>query len=165
MYIILMAKRGLLFAFVILAALVLAAVSVFAHAADFNETKRLISSNVACGELSDEQLEEIGEYYMEQMHPGESHDFMHQRMGLVEGSAAEEKFHISLAKTMYCGELSAGMMGMGAGGMMGSAGSGMMGAYYGAGSLAGILWLIILILLAVALSLLIIWLYRQIKKR
>ncbi len=164
-----MAWRGLLSAFAIVAALALTAVSAFAHSVDFNETKRLISSDIACDELSDEQLEGIGEYYMEQMHPGESHEFMHQRMGLVEGSAAEEKFHISLAKTMYCGELSAGMMGMGAGGMMQSSNAGvnagMMGAYYGAGSLAGTLWLVILILLAVALSLLIIWLYRQIKKR
>lgn len=158
-----MARRGLLLAFLALvaaAALTLTSVSVFAHVADFNETKELISSNVACSELSDGQLEEIGEYYLEQMHPGEAHEFMHQRMGLVEGSEAEEKFHISLAKTMYCGELSAGMMGSGMGGMM--------GAYYGAGNLAnlaGVLWLVILILLAVALSLLIVWLYRQIRRK
>lgn len=162
--------KGRLMLFVLVAVIAsLAPLAVFAHSEDnFNDTKQMIGSGVSCSGLSDGQLEEIGEYYMEQMHPGEAHEFMHQRMGLAEGSEAEEKFHISLAKTMYCGELSAGMMGTGLGGMMGSAGSGMMGAYYGAGSLAnlaGVLWLVILILLAVALSLLIVWLYKQIRRK
>lgn len=161
--------KGRLMIFVLVAVIAsLASSAVFAHSEDnFSDARQLIGSGVSCNSLSDDQLEGIGEYYMEQMHPGESHEFMHQRMGLAEGSAAEENFHISLAKMVYCGELSTGMMGMGMGGMMGS-GYGMMGAYYGAGSLAnlaGILWLIILILLAVALSLLIIWLYRQVKRK
>src|SRR3989338_7951541 len=48
---------------------------------NFNETKKLIDSEISCKELSDEQLEEIGDYYMEQMHPGESHELMDGMMG------------------------------------------------------------------------------------
>ena len=173
-----MAKGGLQLALLILvvtAAFAFAAVPVFAHAADFNETKRLIDSNVACDELTDEQLEEIGEYYMEQMHPGDAHEFMHQRMGLVEGSETEEKFHIDLAKTMYCGELSTGMMGTGMGGMMGSAGSGMMGAggagmmgasySYGLGNINNALLTLLLILLIIVSALAAVWLYKRIKRK
>ena len=165
-----MAKGGLQLALLILvvtAAFAFAAVPVFAHAADFNETKRLIDSNVACDELTDEQLEEIGEYYMEQMHSGDAHEFMHQRMGLVEGSETEEKFHIDLAKTMYCGELSTGMMGTGMGGMMGSAGSGMMGASYsyGLGNINNALLTLLLILLIIVSALAAVWLYKRIKRK
>ncbi|MBI2549821.1 hypothetical protein HYV83_01415 [Candidatus Woesearchaeota archaeon] len=152
-----MAKSCLLFASLLIATLALAAVPVFAHAAGFNETKKLIDSNVACDELTDEQLEEIGEYYMEQMHPGEAHEFMHQRMGLAEGSETEEKFHINLAKTMYCGELSTGMTGMGMGGMMGASSS--------LWSFNSALFSVLLILSIIALVLLIIWLYKAIKRR
>src|SRR3989344_4740227 len=93
---------------------------------EINEVKSLIDSKVSCKSLSDSQLEIMGEYYMEQMHPGESHELMHQMMGLKEGSEAEEQFHISMAKSIYCGETNAfgsGMMGrgmmMGGGNMMG----------------------------------------------
>ena len=114
---------------------------------EINEAKSLIDSKTDCKSLSDSQLEVIGEYYMEQMHPGESHELMHKMMGLEEGSDAEKQFHINMAKTIYCGE--GGMM-MG-GNMMGSGGMtgyGMMGgypAYYGYNSLLGILWLVFLV--------------------
>ena len=81
---------------------------------ELNEAKSLVDSKADCKTLSDSQLELIGEYYMEQMHPGESHELMHKMMGIEEGSEAEEQFHINMAKTIYCGE-SGGMMG---GGMM-----------------------------------------------
>ncbi len=46
---------------------------VFAHEhSDFSEAKELIESNVSCDKLSDEQLEVIGDYFMEQMHLGKS---------------------------------------------------------------------------------------------
>ncbi len=82
---------------------------------ELSEAKSIIDSKVDCKSLSNSQLEIIGEYYMEQMHPGESHKLMHKMMGLEEGSEAEEQFHINIAKQMYCGE--SGMMG--SGGMMG----------------------------------------------
>jgi len=133
---------------------------------EINEAKGLIDSKVNCDKLTNEQLEIIGEYYMEQMHPGESHELMHKMMGLEEGSEAEEQFHINMAKTIYCGE-SGGMMGMMpmmnmmGGNMMGS---GMMGnypAYYGYNNFWNILWLVFLI----GAIVLIVWLiYKFIKK-
>mgnify|MGYP001567076296 CR=1 FL=1 len=71
---------------------------------DINEAKILIDSKADCTTLSDTQLEIIGEYYMEQMMPGISHERAHEIMGLKEGSEAEEQFHINLAKRSYCGE-------------------------------------------------------------
>ena len=46
---------------------------VLAHE-NFTETKELIDSGVSCNKLTSSQLEEIGDYYMEQMHPGEAHE-------------------------------------------------------------------------------------------
>src|SRR3990167_8608770 len=119
---------------------------------EINEAKGLIDSKVSCDKLTNGQLEAIGEYYMEQMHPGESHELMHKMMGLTEGSETEEQFHINMAKTIYCGEggtMGGGMMGMMMGGnMMGSGGMtgyGMMGTYptyYGYNSLLSIFWLV-----------------------
>src|SRR3989339_2073864 len=99
---------------------------------EIKEAKGLIDSKVDCKSLSDSQLEIIGEYEMELMHPGESHELMHKMMGLKEGSEAEKQFHINMAKTIYCGEEnvfgSGGMMGGGMMGMMmgGNMGYGMM---------------------------------------
>ncbi|MBI3051617.1 hypothetical protein HYY74_04105 [Candidatus Woesearchaeota archaeon] len=91
---------------------------------EISEAKTLIDSKADCKSLSDPQFEILGEYYMEQMHPGESHELMHKMMGLEEGSDSEKQFHISMAKTIYCGE--SGMMG--SGGMMGGQSwSSMMG--------------------------------------
>ena len=102
---------------------------------EISEAKNLIDSKADCKSLSNSQLEIIGEYYMEQMHPGESHELMHKMMGLEEGSEAEEQFHINMAKALYCGESggmmnSGGMMGKGmmSGGMMGMMGGNMMGS-------------------------------------
>ena len=108
---------------------------------ELNEAKALIDSKISCDTLTNEQLEEIGEYYMEQMMPGEAHKRAHEMMGLTEGSGAEEQFHIDLARRSYCGETAAG------GGMMGR---GMMGNYqphynYGYSSFWNGLWIIFLI--------------------
>ena len=124
---------------------------------ELNEAKALIDSKIACDKLTDEQLEEIGEYYMEQMMPGESHERAHEMMGLTEGSNAEEQFHIDLAKRSYCGETAAGF------GMMGR---GMMGNYpayynYGYSSFWNGLWLIFLI---GAISFVIWIIYKQKRK-
>ena len=96
---------------------------------EINEAKNIIDSKTDCKGLSNSQLEILGEYYMEQMHPGESHELVHKMMGLQEGSEAEEQFHINMAKTIYCGE-SGGMIGSrGMIGMMNMMGGGMMGSY------------------------------------
>src|SRR3989339_1272332 len=94
---------------------------------EIKEAKGLIDSKVDCKSLSDSQLEIIGEYEMELMHPGDSHEAMHKMMGLKEGSEPEKQFHISMAKTIYCGE-SGGMIG---GGMMSMMMGGNMMGYGG----------------------------------
>ena len=95
---------------------------------NFTETKQLIDSKISCDKLADEQLEEIGDYYMEQMHPGEAHELMHKMMG-GEDSEFVKLMHINMAKSIYCGEntmVQESMMGYG---MMGS--GGMMNMMYG----------------------------------
>lgn len=91
---------------------------------DFTEAESLIASNIDCESLTLDQLELIGDYYMEQIHPGEMHEIMDVHMG-GEGSEELRAFHISLAKQAYCNEQnyeSYGMMGsnyMQGGNMMG----------------------------------------------
>src|SRR3989344_3055175 len=100
--------------FVLIAVLFLNLSLVSAHEHDFNETKQLIDSGISCDKLTDEQLEAMGDYYMEQMHPGEAHEMMDQMMG-GEGSDTLKQMHIQMAKRLYCNEDVGGMMG---GGMM-----------------------------------------------
>src|SRR3989344_4966261 len=83
---------------------------------DFTEAKQLIASGVGCNQLTNEQLEEIGDYYMEQMHPGEAHEYMDRMMG-GEGSESLKQVHINIARRIYCNENVGGMMG---GRMMGN---------------------------------------------
>ena len=78
----------------------------------FLKAEEIIKQKIPCNLLSENQLESIGEFYMEQMHPGELHEIMDERMG-GEGSASLRQTHISLAKAFYCGEnqmMSVGMM-------------------------------------------------------
>jgi len=101
--------------------------SASAHAEeDFAKAEDLIKSKISCSESSDEQLEIIGEYYMEQMHPGKLHEIMDERMG-GEVSESLKQIHINMARSFYCGEsdyISSTMMNtmMGRSGMMGNAG-------------------------------------------
>ena len=85
---------------------------------EINEAKSLIETKADCKDLSDSQLEIIGEYYMEQMHPGEAHELMHKMMGLEEGSEAEKQVHINMARRLYCNENFGGIGSGGMGGMM-----------------------------------------------
>ena len=129
-----------------------------AHEHNFAETKQLIDSGISCDKLTDEQLEAMGDYYMEQMHPGEAHEMMDQMMG-VEGSDSLKQVHIQMAKRLYCNEDVGGMMGM-----MNMMGSGMMGnypAYYGYNNFWNVLWLVFLI----GVIALIGWLIHKFTKR
>ena len=148
---------------------------------EISEAKGLIDSKVDCKELSDSQLEIMGEYYMEQMHPGESHELMHKMMGLQEGSEDEKQFHINMARTIYCAE--SGMMGTGGMmGMMNMMGSGMMGGqtlaqtnmmqgtaeawrYYGYWNFLNILYVILLIGLIILVYLWIVKLWKSMKNK
>lgn len=82
------------------------------HESEIEEGKKLAESGVSCDKLNEEQFEAIGEYLMEKMHPGESHEAMHKIMGMEEGTEYHKQFHINIAKTTYCGEGGIGMMNM-----------------------------------------------------
>ncbi len=106
--------------------LVLSAAFVSAHGEEtFAEAEEIIKAKVPCESLANDQLEAIGEYYMEQMHPGEAHEAMDEMMG-GEGSESLMQMHINMGRSFYCGEhegMSSGMMDMMMGrdtGMMGS---------------------------------------------
>lgn len=144
---------------------------VSAHEHNLGEAKQLIDSNTSCDQLSDEQLETIGEYYMEQMHPGEAHETMDNMMG-GEGSDSLKQMHISMAKRLYCNEDVDGMSSMSNGGMMMGGignvmGSGMMGSSMWGGSwlLWNIIWIILWIGVIAALILLVIWLCKKITEK
>jgi len=98
--------------FSLLVVLVLSFSVVFAHEEEnFTETKEIIAKQTPCSELTEEQLEKIGDYYMEQMHPGEAHEAMDKMMG-GEGSAQLKQMHLNMAKNLYCRDGSAMPMGM-----------------------------------------------------
>src|SRR3989344_2263736 len=129
------------------------------HDSEIEEGKKLVESKMSCDKLSNEQLEAIGDYYMEQMHPGEAHEIMDNMMG-GEGSESLKQVHINMAKRLYCNEnvyIGYGMMG--SGGMMNMMGRGMMGNYYPASynySNYGY-WNIFWILLLAVVIFLIVW--------
>ncbi|MEW6721768.1 MAG: SHOCT domain-containing protein [Candidatus Micrarchaeota archaeon] len=147
---------------------------------ELSAARQIIGSNVSCDELSEDQLELLGEYYMEQMHPGEQHEVMDRMMG-GEGSESLRLQHIQMAEVFYCGRTDTnvtygGMMAMmpmfyrgwmpGAGGWGPAAGGGMMG--YGYDMMGGYGWVfgfVFWVLVLVALVLLIFWLYRNIAGR
>lgn len=130
---------------------------IFAHEHGFTKTKQLIDSGISCDKLTDEQLEAIGDYYMEQMHPGEQHEIMDEMMG-GEGSNTLKQAHINMARRFYCNEGVGRMMDVtGFGGMMG-----MMGPMWGGSWLMMTFWFLFWIAALFALILLIIWLYKKI---
>ena len=93
---------------------------------DFAEAEEIISQKTPCSQLSENQLEIIGDFYMEQMHPGELHEIMDEMMG-GEGSESLRIVHINMARAFYCGEPNAMSYGM----MSTVMGRGMMGSSYG----------------------------------
>src|SRR3989344_2216705 len=128
------------------------------HDSEIEEGKKLVESKMSCDKLSNEQLEAIGDYYMEQMHPGEAHEIMDNMMG-GEGSESLKQVHINMAKRIYCNDnvyISYGMMG--SGGMMNMMGRGMMGIYPTSYAYSNYgYWNIFWILLFAAVIFLIVW--------
>jgi len=116
--------KGIIMIFGIAILFVLAQAS--AHAGEFEEAKAIIDANTGCSALTEAQLEMIGDYYMEQMHPGEAHELMHKMMG-GEDSETTKSMHTQMAKSIYCGETTGMMSMMSENGMMSLMGSGMMG--------------------------------------
>ena len=90
----------------------------------FAAAEEIIKQKTSCDVLTEDQLEIIGDYFMEQMHPGESHMLMDNMMG-GEGSKSLKQVHINIAKRLYCNEnvyIGYGMTG--SGGMMNMMGRG-----------------------------------------
>ena len=140
----------------------------------YAETKKLIDSKLDCSKLSEKQLESIGDYYMEQLHPGTAHKAMEQMMG-GEGSESLRLMHIAMARRLYCndysgsanyGIMSGGMMNMMMGkGVVGNnmMGYGMMDNYgYSYWSFISLLYAIFLIGLIVLVYLWIIKLWKDV---
>src|SRR3989338_7887947 len=91
---------------IIMLAIALMAAGVSAHegmSPEMEMAEQLINSKTQCSELTDEQIEMIGDYYMEQMHPGETHELMDEQIG-GEGSEALRQMHIGMGRAMHCGE-------------------------------------------------------------
>jgi hypothetical protein len=155
--------------FIVFMVTILFASLVVAHGEEeFAQAEEIIKQRIPCEELTESQLEILGDYYMEQMHPGESHEIMDERMG-GEGSESLRVMHINMGKAFYCGNhgaMSGGMMdtmmgrGMMGGGMMGSFGN-MMGYNSGYGIFGWIFWALVIVLLV----LLIVWLVKQIQEK
>lgn len=120
------------------------------------EGEALVIAKVSCDSLSADQLEAVGEWYMEQMHPGALHDAMHEAMGLEEGTEEHKQFHITLAQRMYCGENVSFKGMMGGYGMMWY---GMMGMMYGnlGWSSLGLFWLFLLVIFLAVVFALVFW--------
>lgn len=137
-----------------------------------NAAKQIIDSNISCDKLNENQLELIGDYYMEQMHPGIQHERVDQMMG-GEGSVSLKQAHMQMAWVLYCGQTNVtatygGMMGMMP--IMGRFGGGMMGYgmmnygnMMGYGSEWGVFGLLFWALAFVALVLLVYWLYTNLR--
>ena len=160
---------------------------VFADAGEFAEAKKIIDAKTPCSQLTESQLEIIGDYLMEQMHPGQAHETMDKMMG-GEGSASLKLMHISIAKRIYCSDINDaanyGMMGttigLNYGGMMNMMGSGffgtnmmgygseygMMGGLgYGYWSFFNLLFLLFLIGIVVLVYLWIMKLWKEVFKK
>lgn len=88
----------------------------------------IVEAKTSCDVLTNDQLEAVGEYYMELMHPGALHDAMEQVMGLEEGTQEHKDFHIALGERMYCG-VSNSSTSTGMRGYYGMMGSGNWGTY------------------------------------
>ncbi len=138
---------------------------VVAHGEEtFLEAEHMIEEQIPCEDLTEEQLELIGDYFMEQMHPGEAHEVMDEMMG-GEGSESLRLMHINMAESFYCGEHEATSGGMMGGSMMGSGGMmNMMTGYSVYDNSRSYNWLFSLALVLIIL-LLVVLIVKQIQKK
>ncbi|VVB54678.1 Uncharacterised protein [uncultured archaeon] len=121
---------------------------------------KLQSREILCGNLTDEQYELLGEYFMGQS-AGDYHAAMNKRMQQMMGETGEEQMHISMGKqysgcnqTAYIqGNWNSGPM------MTGGTWPGMMG--YGSYGILGLIWIGLWVLVLMGLVVLIIWLYKK----
>lgn len=145
--------------------IILVLFSNFVIAQEFDEAITLIQTKVPCNKLTDAQLEVIGDYVMEQMHPGQLHEIMDERMG-GEGSESLKQVHINMAKTFYCGEKNVMPMSM-MNTMMNRGGFNMynMMGYSSLGYGFSFFGWIFMLAFWVAIIWLIVWIIKQISQR
>ena len=119
-------------------AILLGTVFVAADSMDnFSAAISIIQQKTPCSQLSQAQLIEVGDYYM-QLQLGASHDEVDAMMG-GDNATMDEQMHIALAERYYCNgiypnQLNSSIYGggmMGYGGDSGSYYGGMMGSYPG----------------------------------
>jgi hypothetical protein len=138
--------------------LLLLVASASAHTASvLEEAKEFIQNKIPCGELTDDQLAHIGDYFMEQMHPGETHEAMDEMMG-GEDSESLRQAHIAMARSFYCDNSQAigpGMMNM----MMGRTGGSMMNGYGFMGWNMGLWWFLYVAIAAFIFGIVFWWTY------
>src|SRR3989344_4301457 len=96
---------------IIIVLAILASSTVLAQEENFDEAVSIIELKIPCSQLTDEQFELLGDYYMEQMHPGELHEIMDDRIG-GEGSAQLRNVHIAMGRSFYCADNNAMPMSM-----------------------------------------------------
>ncbi|MDO8460013.1 MAG: hypothetical protein Q7S74_02810 [Nanoarchaeota archaeon] len=152
------------------------AVATLVSADEFDYARTLIQNKIPCNQLNESQLEQIGDYFMEQMHPGELHKVMEERLG-GEGSESLRQAHINMGKIFYCGEsgtMYSGMVNVMMGRSYGMIGGGMMNGrdnypntynqLYQSRSIIFILINILFILLIIAVIIWIVKITRKNKK-
>jgi len=145
--------------------------------------EKLESKELSCADLTDEDFDVLGEYFMGQS-AGENHAAMNKRITEMMGEDGETQMHISMGKSYSGCYNGTGYYGMGPG-MMGTGftnqnqqtygmmGPGMMGSQYGYGMMGGyglfsiwnLLWLGTWALVIIALILGIIYLLKKIKEK
>src|SRR3989344_1752118 len=126
--------------------------------------EKLQAKQAACADLSDDDFEKLGEYFMGTM-MGASHEAMNIMMVGMMGKDGEEQMHIAIGKRMSNCEPDASIpqnimnMMMG-GGMMGGSGNSMMN--FGTFGLFGWIFVVLLwVLVIVSIVALIKWLMAQ----
>lgn len=97
---------------------------------EFAAAQQLIASRISCSQLSQSQLIEVGDYYM-QLILGSAHEQMDAMMG-GDNATMDEQMHIAIAERYYCNgvyleSLNGSINSDGTYGMMSS--GGMMGSY------------------------------------
>lgn len=77
--------------------------SIAEHEESFVKAQEIITQGIKCESLNDSDLEMIGEFFMEQMHPGEAHIRMDEMMSRGNDERLKE-IHINMAYRFYCGD-------------------------------------------------------------
>lgn len=131
---------------------------------------KLQSKQIDCKDLSEDNFASLGEYYMGQM-TGTSHEAMNSMMIQMMGEESEKQMHIAMGKRLSGCDTSAQIPSPGAGFMPMMSMMQMMGGRsfmmdpWAANSPPGILNIISQVLIVIVLTLLAIWLWKQIKKK